>query len=121
MKVLLSVLHFGLLRNFEPLVVELSNRGHEVVLMRVLDPSELEFDFKDATTFFDLESGRDLLAAVERSDDPRMREAAARHRALQVAEEDVVGEAALLAEQNKNRTGPSLPDRRAHLWRSQRS
>ena len=38
----------------------LRSQGHEVVLMRVLDPSELEFDFKDATTFFDLESGRDL-------------------------------------------------------------
>ena len=38
----------------------LRSQGHEVVLMRVLDPSELEFDFKHATTFFDLESGRDL-------------------------------------------------------------
>ena len=38
----------------------LRSQGHEVVLMRVLDPAELEFDFKHATTFFDLESGRDL-------------------------------------------------------------
>lgn len=38
----------------------LRSQGHEVVLMRVLDPAELEFDFKQATTFFDLESGRDL-------------------------------------------------------------
>ncbi|MGE3274295.1 MAG: hypothetical protein AB7O67_04230 [Vicinamibacterales bacterium] len=33
MKVLLSVLHFGLLRNFEPLVLELATRGHQVLLM----------------------------------------------------------------------------------------
>jgi uncharacterized protein (DUF58 family) len=38
----------------------LRSQGHEVVLLRVLDPSELEFDFKHATTFIDLETGRDL-------------------------------------------------------------
>ena len=38
----------------------LRSQGHEVVLLRVLDPSELEFDFRHATTFFDLESGRNL-------------------------------------------------------------
>jgi uncharacterized protein (DUF58 family) len=38
----------------------LRSQGHEVVLMRVLDPAELEFDFKQPTTFFDLETGRDL-------------------------------------------------------------
>ena len=38
----------------------LRSQGHEVVLMRVLDPAELEFDFKQATTFLDLETGRDL-------------------------------------------------------------
>ena len=38
----------------------LRSQGHEVVLMRVLDPSELEFDFGQATTFVDLETGRDL-------------------------------------------------------------
>src|SRR3954468_24884244 len=31
----------------------LRSQGHEVVLMRVLDPAELEFDFKQPTTFFD--------------------------------------------------------------------
>lgn len=41
-------------------LASLRSQGHEVVLMRVLDPSELEFDFKHATTFFDLESGRNL-------------------------------------------------------------
>jgi uncharacterized protein (DUF58 family) len=38
----------------------LRSQGHEVVLMRVLDPAELEFDFKHPTTFVDLETGRDL-------------------------------------------------------------
>jgi hypothetical protein len=33
MTVLLSVLHFGLLRNFEPLVEELADRGHTVCVM----------------------------------------------------------------------------------------
>src|SRR5262245_45307765 len=38
----------------------LRSQGHEVVLLRVLDPAEVEFDFKGAATFVDLESGRDL-------------------------------------------------------------
>lgn len=38
----------------------LRSQGHEVVLLRVLDPAEVEFDFKAAATFVDLESGRDL-------------------------------------------------------------
>lgn len=38
----------------------LRSQGHEVVLMRVLDPAELAFDFKQPTTFIDLETGRDL-------------------------------------------------------------
>lgn len=38
----------------------LRSQGHEVVLLRVLDPAEVEFDFKTAATFVDLESGRDL-------------------------------------------------------------
>ena len=33
MKILLSVLHFGLLRNFESVVRTLSDRGHEVLLL----------------------------------------------------------------------------------------
>ena len=33
MKIMLSVLHFGLLRNFESVVRTLSDRGHEVVLL----------------------------------------------------------------------------------------
>src|SRR3954469_6698923 len=38
----------------------LRSQGHEVVLLRVLDPAELEFNFDKAATFIDLESGRDL-------------------------------------------------------------
>jgi uncharacterized protein (DUF58 family) len=38
----------------------LRSQGHEVVLIRVLDPAELEFTFDKAVTFVDLESGRDL-------------------------------------------------------------
>lgn len=38
----------------------LKSRGHEVVLMRVLDPAEVDFQFKDASVFHDLESGRQL-------------------------------------------------------------
>jgi uncharacterized protein (DUF58 family) len=38
----------------------LRSQGHEVVLIRVLDPAELDFGFDKAVTFVDLESGRDL-------------------------------------------------------------
>ncbi len=38
----------------------LRSRGHEVVLMRVLDPNELSFRFREPTMLEDLESGRDL-------------------------------------------------------------
>lgn len=38
----------------------LRSQGHEVVLMRVLDPAELEFGFDKAATFVDIETGRDL-------------------------------------------------------------
>jgi uncharacterized protein (DUF58 family) len=36
------------------------SRGHEVVLLRVLDPTELDFPFQDPAMFHDLESGREL-------------------------------------------------------------
>lgn len=35
-------------------------RGHEVVLLRVLDPREQDFGFTEPAMFHDLESGRDL-------------------------------------------------------------
>ena len=38
----------------------LRSQGHEVVLLRVLDPAELDFAFDKAATFVDMESGRDL-------------------------------------------------------------
>jgi uncharacterized protein (DUF58 family) len=38
----------------------LRSQGHEVVLIRVLDPAELEFSFDKPVTFVDLESGKDL-------------------------------------------------------------
>ncbi|MEO1972455.1 MAG: DUF58 domain-containing protein [Pirellulaceae bacterium] len=38
----------------------LRTQGHEVILMRVLDPSEKDFEFSDATLFHDMESGREL-------------------------------------------------------------
>ncbi len=38
----------------------LRSRGHDVVVMRVLDPAEVNFEFSEATMFEDLESGREL-------------------------------------------------------------
>lgn len=35
-------------------------RGHEVVLLRVLDPTEIDFSFDEPAMFHDIESGRDL-------------------------------------------------------------
>lgn len=38
----------------------LRSRGHEVFVLRVLDPGEVDFAFDRAATFHDLESGRDM-------------------------------------------------------------
>jgi uncharacterized protein (DUF58 family) len=38
----------------------LRSQGHEVVVLRVLDPAELDFGFDKPAMFVDLESGRDL-------------------------------------------------------------
>jgi uncharacterized protein (DUF58 family) len=38
----------------------LRSRGHEVVVMRVLDPAEIDFPFQEASLFYDVESGREL-------------------------------------------------------------
>lgn len=35
-------------------------RGHEVVLLRLLDPTEIDFSFDEPAMFHDIESGRDL-------------------------------------------------------------
>lgn len=52
-----------LLAPAEPLQQHLSYlkaRGHEVVLLRVLDPAEVEFEFTEASMFRDLETGRQI-------------------------------------------------------------
>jgi uncharacterized protein (DUF58 family) len=38
----------------------LRSQGHEVALLRVLDPSEVDFSFEKAAMFLDMETGRDL-------------------------------------------------------------
>jgi uncharacterized protein (DUF58 family) len=38
----------------------LRSRGHEVIVLRILDPAEVDFPFQDAALFHDVESGRDL-------------------------------------------------------------
>ncbi len=38
----------------------LRSRGHEVVVIRVLDPAEVDFPFEQAAMFYDVESGREL-------------------------------------------------------------
>ncbi len=38
----------------------LRSRGHEVVVIRILDPVEIDFPFEEAAMFHDLESGREL-------------------------------------------------------------
>lgn len=38
----------------------LRSQGHEVVLLRILDPAEVDFSFARPATFVDMESGRDL-------------------------------------------------------------
>lgn len=38
----------------------LRSQGHEVVLIRTLDPVEVSFQFQDESLFFDMESGREL-------------------------------------------------------------
>ena len=47
----------------------LRSRGHEVVVMRTLDPAEIEFNFANPAMFQDVESGRELYvdpAAIRR-------------------------------------------------------
>ncbi len=43
----------------------LRSRGHEVVVLRVLDPAEIDFPFEEAAMFFDVESGRELFVDPE--------------------------------------------------------
>jgi uncharacterized protein (DUF58 family) len=43
----------------------LRSRGHEVVVIRVLDPAEVDFPFEQAAMFYDAESGRELFVDPE--------------------------------------------------------
>lgn len=43
----------------------LRSRGHEVLLIRVLDPTEMTFEFDEPAMFHDVESGRDLYVDPE--------------------------------------------------------
>ena len=43
----------------------LRSRGHEVVVIRVLDPAEVDFPFEQAAMFYDVESGRELFVDPE--------------------------------------------------------
>jgi uncharacterized protein (DUF58 family) len=38
----------------------LRSRGHEVIVLRVLDPAEVKFDYKTPGMFLDLESGKEV-------------------------------------------------------------
>ena len=38
----------------------LRSQGHDVVILRTLDPSEISFDFQDASMFQDMETGRQI-------------------------------------------------------------
>jgi len=44
-------------------------RGHEVLVMRVLDPAEMEFAVREAAMFHDLESGREMYIDPEAARD----------------------------------------------------
>jgi uncharacterized protein (DUF58 family) len=59
----LIVLLSDLLADIETLETQLGylrSRGHEVVVMRILDRAEVDFEFKEAAMFADLESGQEL-------------------------------------------------------------
>jgi uncharacterized protein (DUF58 family) len=55
-------------------------RGHEVIVMRVIDPAERDFPFREAALFRDLESGRELYVDPELARD-RYRQRLAEHEA----------------------------------------
>ncbi|MDZ7780994.1 MAG: DUF58 domain-containing protein [Gemmatimonadota bacterium] len=47
-------------------VAPLRSRGHDVLVVQVLDPMELEFSFEDASGFEDLETGEQIPVVPER-------------------------------------------------------
>jgi uncharacterized protein (DUF58 family) len=48
------------LDDFEMQLGYLKTRGHEVIVLQILDPVEVTFDFEQPAVFHDVESGRDL-------------------------------------------------------------
>lgn len=57
------VLLSDLLAPVESLEVQLGclrSQGHEVAVLRILDPAEIDFSFQESAMFHDVESGRDL-------------------------------------------------------------
>ena len=48
------------IENLERNLAALTASGHEVIVLQVLDPAELTFNFQQPVTFSDVESGRDL-------------------------------------------------------------
>jgi uncharacterized protein (DUF58 family) len=64
----LILLISDLLADIETLETQLGylrSRGHEVAVMRVLDPAEVNFEFTEPEIFEDLESGRELYVDPE--------------------------------------------------------
>jgi uncharacterized protein (DUF58 family) len=77
----LVVLISDLLASLETLRTNLGYlraRGHDVLVLRVLDPAELEFPFRDAVLFRDMETGRDMYVDPGAAR-PAYREQFARH------------------------------------------
>jgi uncharacterized protein (DUF58 family) len=59
----LVVLLSDLLAPVETIETRLSHlrsQGHDVVVLRILDPVEIDFEFREESLFFDLETGREL-------------------------------------------------------------
>ena len=48
------------IENLETQLGYLRSQGHEVILMRILDPQEIDFQFDDPKIFEDMESGKQL-------------------------------------------------------------
>src|SRR4030095_2171471 len=63
----------------------LRSQGHEVVVLRILDPAEITFSFADAAMFLDLESGRELYVDPQAARDTYRRRFAEHAAALATA------------------------------------
>jgi uncharacterized protein (DUF58 family) len=83
----LIVLISDLLAPVETLKQKLSylrSRGHEVVLLRVLDPTEIDFRFTESTMFQDMESGRQLYIDPDAARENYLREFNAHREAVEL-------------------------------------